>query len=453
MSYESRIINLDFVEENTQFSSGSYLCPDNENKLDNFKLYNRIGSESINGEVFLTCLCKNIYDCSCDDTNMYATKKIILKDEDLPFLENHFHKDALTRESWAEICSLELCKFMLGNKITPNVPLYYKYFICNSCKFSNPQLLKRYNSTLDDVPCVHLISEFAENGDVKSWCLEKVRNKDEWNSMFFQVFNALYAFQKYFDLVHNDLHWGNVLVKKVPENSVIHYTINGNKFIIPTYGNLFLLWDFGLANIKRKMEISNFQEHFAKIYSRIPRNIYDYSRIIQTIPVCSDIFATNNKFYRNHPEYIPKFIPNDVMNMYSTLLGYFHMKMDLDKIIYYYFSIYKFDYPVNPISLGNYSSDLAIENFVISDKIKWLLNDDRLNNSVPYFFDNNQLPYENSEMYTDFLKTLTESRYSENSKDTYMSEDTLYNLTQPVNKNEVSQTDFESFINSYMILD
>lgn len=452
MSYESRKINFDFVKENTQFSSGNYLCPDNENKLDNFKLYNRIGSESVNGEVLFTCLCKNIYDCSCDNNNTYATKKIILKQEDIPFVQDHFNKDALTTETWAEICSMELCKFMLGNKITPNVPLYYKYFICNSCKFYNPKLLELYKNTLDETPCIHLISEFAEKGDLKSWCLEKVRSNDEWNSMFFQVFNALYAFQKYFDLVHNDLHWGNILIKKVPENSVINYTINGNNFVIPTYGNLFLLWDFGYSNIRGKMEIYNLIGYYKNVYSKIPRNTYDYSRIIQSISWCAKSYATSNKFHSNDPEYLPKFIPNDVMKTYSELVGHIKMQSDLDEIIYYYFSKYKFNYPLEPISLGNYSSDLPIEDFVMPDKLKWLLNYERLSNSIPYFPENRISFDEDSEIPMN-IENSTDSQYNENSKNIYMSEDTIHNLTQPAEKQDFSEKDINSFINKYMILD
>ena len=191
-----------------------------------------------------------------------------------------YHKDkkelsSKVNDVYTEIICMQLSKFLLLNKtpITPNLPLYYNYFLCNNCNYINKNILSKKNITKS---CILLLNEYANEGDLKHW-LQTDRTEIEWVCMYFQVFAGLYTLQKHFDLTHHDLHWGNVLVHKIQPGGHITYKIDDNCYKIPNIGYLFTLWDFGYAYIPGKLQAKKLD-----YYNKSP-NLYtvDYNRIIE----------------------------------------------------------------------------------------------------------------------------------------------------------------------------
>jgi hypothetical protein len=208
---------------------------------DNIKLIDRIGTSSYYGEAYSV----NI------DNKFKAIKKIPMTNYDYQVADMFENKDILEKsDAWAEIYFLKIIGRLNSQKITPHVPKYYKYYICDDCKFSNEYISK---SLTKDNKCIILLNDLAD-GDFKKYLKN---NKDlsvlDLYLAYFQICMGIYAIQKYFGIIHGDLHYGNVLYKKVPKG-YNRYTLNGKKYYVYNNGLLFYLWDFGFASIKGRLE-------------------------------------------------------------------------------------------------------------------------------------------------------------------------------------------------------
>ncbi len=258
---------------------GDEICADEFNVLNHdILLLERIGSGSVYGEAYKSCTPYNKSTKKCDDGILLSTKKIpmdLVQQFMFPYHKDKKELSSKVNDVYTEIICMQLSKFLLLNKtpITPNLPLYYNYFLCNNCNYINKNILSKKNITKS---CILLLNEYANEGDLKHW-LQTDRTEIEWVCMYFQVFAGLYTLQKHFDLTHHDLHWGNVLVHKIQPGGHITYKIDDNCYKIPNIGYLFTLWDFGYAYIPGKLQAKKLD-----YYNKSP-NLYtvDYNRIIE----------------------------------------------------------------------------------------------------------------------------------------------------------------------------
>jgi hypothetical protein len=266
------------------------------NCLDDYKkkgLYvkNRIGSDSANAEVYLACdnnqKCNHViktiplkidsvntlYKYYCLDKKMQDCNKDKININEILY---NYHNDprVMIHSDWVELFVMYLCKILIKKKICFNLTEAYEYSFCTQCKYKNY-----------DVICSYLITELADEGDLKSW-LKKERAPYELFVMFFQIFAGLYALRKYFNIIHNDLHTGNILVKKIPidkEKPYLKYIIDGKKYYIPNIGYIFMIWDFGYAQIPGVLEISEYKQFRDDDLNRYKSiDVIDYTRITLT---------------------------------------------------------------------------------------------------------------------------------------------------------------------------
>lgn len=197
----------------------------------------QIGNESKFGEVYKGYLSIN------DNNTEIAIKKIPLSLIDLKiFLLNQENEKSVifnTKTIWKEIYILKLCSKLIKLKKSIHLPLYYFYTYSSINTFT-----KNYAK---NSPYIYTYCELA-NEDLKSWS-SKERTFNEWISCFLQIFFSLYVLQYYFGLLHNDLHWGNVLVFNIKKGGYWTYIINNKSYHIMNEGFLFVVWDFGLASL------------------------------------------------------------------------------------------------------------------------------------------------------------------------------------------------------------
>jgi hypothetical protein len=251
----------------------------------------RIGRESVNAQVFIACdknhkcdyvfkkmpldlsSIESLYKNYCLDNKISNCDKNLLNPDEV----YKYHNDSrvMIHSSWVEIFVLNLCNVLLQEKICFNLPLTHKYSFCNNCNYNN-QIIN----------CAMVVTDFFDEGDLQGWLVKKDRSPLELFAMFFQVFAGLYALRKYFNVIHNDMHAGNVLVKKInnPPNSFLRYSIDGQEYFIPNTGYVFIIWDFGYAQIPKFIEIVNYaklRENDKKLYKSI--DVIDYTRITSVI--------------------------------------------------------------------------------------------------------------------------------------------------------------------------
>ena len=104
-----------------------------------------------------------------------------------------------------------------------------------------------------DEPIIHA---YIRDFPIQMICLEKgegtldsLLESDELDepqiaSALFQVVMSLAAFQKAYNLTHNDLHTNNI-VYFTTEYTHLEYTFLGKKYRVPTYGRMYKIIDFG----------------------------------------------------------------------------------------------------------------------------------------------------------------------------------------------------------------
>lgn len=357
------------MNESTSRESFNIGKDDNDDKLrkecvknnvldNNYIIKHRVGRKSKDGEVY-----------KVDYGNEHlAMKNIPLQYNDLEYIKVYNKPKAMVKSVWVELMCMKLSNYLINSKITPNVPQLVKYYRCKQCNYSNKNILKNINNSSQ---CLHVLTEYAMFGDLQKWC-KKSKSEQEWKSMFFQVFNGLYAFQKHFNLTHHDLHWGNVLVHKVPKNTVYEYIIDDKKYIVPMY-SLFTIWDFAYANIPRKLEIKDLDFYYEDS-TQIPRRCVDYYRI-------SRILQWVNK------ENINVEIPESITDFVNQIQIEFKNETSLEIIIHKYFTEFlNNETDINTDTDVPITSSFNIDNkLIIPKQYEWLKDSKR---NINLFYDN-----------------------------------------------------------------
>lgn len=180
----------------------------------------------------------------------------------LPGEPNYINsKNNYNIKQWKEYIILKNISNLVIHQTTQNLPLIYDLTIC-------PDKLIIYN-------------ELA-TGDFIDW-LQSPHNSTEWKSLLFQFWSCLYSLQKYLKLTHNDLRMPNILFHKIPNNSNsnFQYQIDNTNYIIPNTGYVFIIWDYGSANmlnyewnpkiseLVQKLELNTDLYFFHDLYKRL----------------------------------------------------------------------------------------------------------------------------------------------------------------------------------------
>ena len=77
---------------------------------------------------------------------------------------------------------------------------------------------------------------------------------DEWDAIWtawiFQVIAALTVAQRIFGFTHNDLHTNNIVWERTEKDYLYYKSIDGTVFMVPTFGKIFKIIDFGRSIFK-----------------------------------------------------------------------------------------------------------------------------------------------------------------------------------------------------------
>lgn len=234
--------------------SGTEMCfreQQDRNVILDFLVDDRpLGSKSKFGEAYRMCApyqCTK-EGCSCSQGSVAVAVKVIpLKTADyVGWNRARPHSSELITSSavWAELTAMTLANEMVLQNVCPNLPLMFRWFVCPTCTFRD--------ETRPKGECAIVFNELASS-DLNAWCSGRQASNDEIASLSFQIFAGVFAMKRYYGLQHNDLHAGNVLVHKLPEehrSGVFEYIIDGKHYYVPHQGWLFVIWDFGKATIE-----------------------------------------------------------------------------------------------------------------------------------------------------------------------------------------------------------
>lgn len=255
--------------------------------LKKLQLMERIGNDSKFGKVFQGYF--NYFPLK-EDNQILSIKLIPIHPIDLEFMliEDYMKHEHIfkSKSIWKEIYVLRLCFKLLKLKKSINLPIHY------FCLYSNNHdFLKSYTN---ENPNLFVFNELA-NDDLKNWSKQE-RSFEEWKSCFLQIFFGLYVLQYYSGILHNDLHWANILVFNIEKGGQWCYTINEQQYYIQNLGYLFVLWDFGMSSyIPEVIECNSHSkscQDFLKILNT-PKWIHKYYPEIKVpqkiISFCNDV--------------------------------------------------------------------------------------------------------------------------------------------------------------------
>ena len=221
---------------------------------------------------------------------------------------------------WKELNILQLLTKLSKKRTIPNLPIIYDHYICNSCTYENVNIKNKSNKV-----CLLILSEYNKY-NLKDWITELSLKKisatklsEIWYNCIFQIITSLYFLYKNFQLIHYDLHWGNLLVETHDSNGYWLYKIEGISYYLPNLGFTVKLWDFGKSKSKLL---------FDKDYTAVIHELIDINRFTNISTWINITDSIKNKLV----------IPNNIINLLQSIKK--NSSLKLKSIIHTNFSKY-----------------------------------------------------------------------------------------------------------------
>jgi hypothetical protein len=211
-------------------------------------------------------------------------QNFIVKDIDLHaiFVKKSLNKNILNKNP------LQIYELFYKMKRNINMPSLIEticYTLTNQLVFQNicPHFGLNYyweytNNKVDNKTNNKIIyyNEYANYSTFFDWA-KIPRSQQEWMNLLVQIIISIICMQKYFNIVHGDLHSLNILIYKVRVGGFWKYIIDDKEYIIPNLGWVVLLTDFGFAYISGKVYIKWYYEDQIKQLSKKQRVFYDFN--------------------------------------------------------------------------------------------------------------------------------------------------------------------------------
>jgi hypothetical protein len=223
-----------------------------------------------------------------------------------------YSRDSFDKPSLTEIITLTLTNQLVCQKISPHYCLNYYWDY-------EKNIIRSYN-------------EYASSGDFSKWAQHQ-HSLDIWINALFQIFVGILAIQRYFNIVHTDLHIKNILVHKVQPGGFWTYIIDKKRYYLPNLGYVFVLSDFGFSWIPNHISIPWRYNQTLKYVKSNKTHFYDVAIFIKSLlqlpNIPDEIRLVLNKTFKKTDFII--FKKQYYQNMFKQ-----HNKKDKQKSIYKY---------------------------------------------------------------------------------------------------------------------
>lgn len=243
-------------------------------------------------------------------------------------------------------CNLEnlILKELTENIVNKNISPHITHYLGTQKVSNKNKALKQLNLKRLEVEGkirTHsnmLISEFVNAGSLDNWIFNTYENDMEisdyqWKCIVFQLIYTINVLQYYYKLMHNDFHYGNILIdNSIEAKGYLVYEINNKKYYLKNTGVIPKLWDweFGMAysdNIKgsypNKFIIGPYKydsklhetiidnEEYSDIeekYPNVPYNYNEYYDLHYFLTSLLDLYISQDLF-----DWIMKIYPEEVI--------------------------------------------------------------------------------------------------------------------------------------------
>jgi hypothetical protein len=154
-------------------------------------------------------------------------------------------------------CHLEnmILKELTDNIVNKNISPHITYYLGSQKVSNKSRALKHLNLKrleVEEKIRTHsnmLLSEFVSGGSLDTWIFntyedDKIITDVQWKSIVFQLLYTLSVVQHHYKMMHNDFHYGNILIDdSLTPGGYYVYEIENVKYYIPCTGVIPLLWD------------------------------------------------------------------------------------------------------------------------------------------------------------------------------------------------------------------
>ena len=158
-----------------------------------------------------------------------------------------------------EIILLELFKQLVIDSVTPHITFYFKALNIPNTKKSVTMFPLKGQKKYIYKHCNILIAEYVPGGSIQEFVQEQPNLSDrQWKYIIFSMAWTLFILQSKYEFMHNDFHYGNILIDTtidplnksylqyqliLPDDTQITYSIQNA-------GILAKLWDLEFAATK-----------------------------------------------------------------------------------------------------------------------------------------------------------------------------------------------------------
>ena len=189
---------------------------------DKLFLIKKIGTESINGVIYLTVL-KNVLG-----GNLLASKIT-----------------PISKDNYKEINIMNnITDKVISQKKSRHFLMMYKFFVC-------PR--NRLGIQVSDNKRLITINELA-HGDLKMLMKDRnvIANDELMYNIFIQTFLSITSFHNLAKYYHDDAHHGNFLYQKNKEEGYYHYVYKSTSYYLKSCEYNIMIYDFGYATKFKK---------------------------------------------------------------------------------------------------------------------------------------------------------------------------------------------------------
>lgn len=187
---------------------------------------------------------------------------LILKMTPSTLYSTFLSSKAATRPSLIELISVTLTNQLVLQKVCPNFALNYYW------EYVDQKLIS--------------FGEFFTAKTFSDW-LRLQHTPEKIYNAFFQIFVALVALKRYFNMIHADLHPDNILVNEIQAGGYWTYKVNGVKYYVPNLGFQIHVIDFGFSWIPDHMRINWYYKDTLQYLTPIGKEFYDVLKLIHGI--------------------------------------------------------------------------------------------------------------------------------------------------------------------------
>ncbi len=160
-------------------------------------------------------------------------------------------------------CHLEhiILKDLTDNIVQKGISPHITYYLGTQKVSNKSRALKQLNLKRLEVSekirssSSMLISEYVSGGSLDNWIFEACENDKEpsdeqWKNIVFQLVYTIAVIQHYYRMMHNDFHYGNILIDDtIQPGGYFVYEVDGKKFYIKNTGIIPKLWDFEFSMV------------------------------------------------------------------------------------------------------------------------------------------------------------------------------------------------------------